>query len=183
MKDSLLDLLLHPIRMGVVQNLIGNRKFTAQQLSRLLPDVPQATLYRHLDKLLKTGIITVIEENQIRGTIEKVYGMAESLGQDVNQEQLEATKEEHIKYFFTFLTLFLDDFQKYVSKKEIDILKDGLSYRRGRYFLTDEEFEEFNNDLKNAFAKILDNEPDDGRKARIIGLVTIPDSEDKRKVD
>ena len=39
---------------------------TAQQLSEELQDVPQATLYRHLNKLEHAGVLVVAEERQVR---------------------------------------------------------------------------------------------------------------------
>lgn len=39
------DLLLHPVRLRVVQALLG-QEMTPQQLVDALGDVPQATLYR-----------------------------------------------------------------------------------------------------------------------------------------
>lgn len=175
MKTSSFDLLLHPIRMGIVQNLIGDRRMNAQQIGELMPGVPQATLYRHLNKLLEVGIISVVEENPVRGTVEKVYSMVSKAMEAVNEEAMKLTADDHKRYFFTFMTGLMEELEKYFDNKNTDVLKDGLSYRRGRYYMNEEEYAAFIDDLKNAFGKVIGNTPAPGRKARTIALVMIPD--------
>ncbi|UHA58283.1 helix-turn-helix domain-containing protein [Metabacillus litoralis] len=75
--DSKAKLILHPVRMKIVQTLIGSKEYTVQQIAARLTDVPQATLYRHLNKLLEAEVLKVVKENQIRGTVEKIYALNE----------------------------------------------------------------------------------------------------------
>ena len=46
------DLLLHPVRLRIVQALVGS-PMTPLHLKEQLGDVPQATLYRHLSQLFE----------------------------------------------------------------------------------------------------------------------------------
>ena len=46
------DIILHPVRMRILQNL-ATRNLTPLQLAEELVNVPQATLYRHLNKLVE----------------------------------------------------------------------------------------------------------------------------------
>ncbi len=181
MKQSSFEILLNPVRMGIIQNLIGDRRLSTQQLSELLPDVPQATLYRHLKLLLKAGYISVVEENPVRGTVEKIYSMnAESLN-EVNKESASLTKEEHKRYFFTYMVGLMDELERYMDKDGIDIMEDGLSYRQGRYYMTDEEYSEFISDLSRTFGNVVGNMPSSERKARTIGFVMIPEGKRPEK--
>ena len=77
MNQSKMKLILHPVRMKIIQSLLNGKNMTVQQLSQRAKDVPQATLYRHLNKLLEADLIQVVQENQIRGTVEKVYALKE----------------------------------------------------------------------------------------------------------
>jgi len=175
MKTSYFDLLLHPIRMGIVQNLIGGRRLSTQQLSELLPHVPQATLYRHLNKLLREGFISVVEENQVRGTVEKVYSLNESSLAAANEESAVLTADEYKQYFFTYMVGLMDELERYFDRGDVDVIEDGLSYRQGKYYMTDEEYSVFINDLQRTFEKVVTNMPSPDRKARTIGFVMIPD--------
>lgn len=177
MEKTSLDTLLNPIRMGIIQSLIGGRRLSTQQIGELLPHVPQATLYRHLNRLLKEGFITVAEENQVRGIVEKVYSLNVSSMEKANKESAEMTADEHKQYFFTYLLGLMDELERYFDTDGFDINKDGLSYSRGKYFMTDEEYFAFINDLSNLFARVIGNTPSPERKARTFGLVIIPDGQ------
>ena len=71
------DLILHPIRMRIILALAQGRSLTAQELGAALPDVAQATLYRHLNRLLKGGVLAVVDERQVRGAVERIYALRE----------------------------------------------------------------------------------------------------------
>lgn len=45
------DLLLHPVRIRIVQALLDGSELTTGELTARLGDIPVATLYRHVAKL------------------------------------------------------------------------------------------------------------------------------------
>ena len=49
------ELALHPVRIRILRAVAGARR-TTRELVALLPDVPQATLYRQLATLVKGGV-------------------------------------------------------------------------------------------------------------------------------
>ncbi|MEE3919206.1 helix-turn-helix domain-containing protein [Micromonospora sp. BRA006-A] len=65
---------LHPVRIRILRAAAGAR-VTTHDLVELLPDVPQATLYRHLATLVKTGMLDVVQEREVRGAVERVYAL------------------------------------------------------------------------------------------------------------
>ncbi|MDZ7834458.1 MAG: helix-turn-helix domain-containing protein [Alkalibacterium sp.] len=71
-----MDLVMHPIRMRIIQTLVINKNLSTQQISDYLPDVPQATLYRHINKLVEADFIKPVLENKVRGTVEKIYALS-----------------------------------------------------------------------------------------------------------
>jgi DNA-binding HxlR family transcriptional regulator len=163
--------------MGIIQNLVGGRRLSTQQISELLPHVPQATLYRHLNILLKEGFISIVETNQVRGTVEKIYCLNGVSMEEVNKEAAEMTPNDHKQYFLTYLLGLMDELEHYFDVEGIDIQKDGLSYTRGKYFMTDEEYMAFLQDLSSLFGRVIGNTPSPERKARTFGLVIIPDGQ------
>src|SRR4051794_12982276 len=99
-KESTVDVILHPIRMRIIQSLI-NQQRTAQQLKELLPDIPQASLYRHLKRLVEAGVIHIIDEIPNRGTIERVYSLQDPAKATISADKLNSfTKDEHLDLFF-----------------------------------------------------------------------------------
>ncbi len=49
------DLLLHPVRLRIVQAFLADRALTTSELRTELPDVPTASLYRHIAGWSKPG--------------------------------------------------------------------------------------------------------------------------------
>ncbi|MGH8128402.1 MAG: helix-turn-helix domain-containing protein, partial [Gammaproteobacteria bacterium] len=72
-KKTVIDVLLHPIRLRIVRAFLGDAKLTARDLAERLGDVPQATLYRHLNRLAEAGVLTVTSESPVRGAMERTY--------------------------------------------------------------------------------------------------------------
>src|SRR6185436_8294397 len=67
------DLLLHPARLRVLQAFLGDRTLTVADLRAELPDVPAASLYRHVGVLADAGVLTVVGERKVRGAAERSY--------------------------------------------------------------------------------------------------------------
>jgi len=173
--DSKAKLILHPVRMKIVQTLIGNKEYTVQQIATRLTDVPQATLYRHLNKLLEAEVLKVVKENQIRGTVEKIYALNEH--EVSNKSDLtKLSKDEHLNLFLTFMTHLLGQYESYLNQENIDLIKDGVSYRQAMVYLTDQELQEFMQELSQVYKKVIDNEPSNDRKARHLSTIFIPEA-------
>ncbi|WP_273124769.1 helix-turn-helix domain-containing protein [Metabacillus sp. HB246100] len=173
--NSKVKVVLHPVRLKIVQSLIGIKELNVQQLSLKLPDVPQATLYRHLNKLLEAEIIKIVKENQIRGTVEKFYSLVDQ--QVINQDDLhKLSRDEHLQLFLTFMTHLLAKYESYLNQEEIDLFKDGVVYREAIAYLSDDEFNEFVEDLSIIMKKVMDKKPSNERKARHIANIVIPES-------
>ncbi|MCD7034009.1 helix-turn-helix domain-containing protein [Metabacillus sp. GX 13764] len=181
--DAKANLILHPVRMRIVQTLVNGRELTVQEIASMLPEVPQATLYRHLKKLAEGNVIQVAAENQVRGAIEKVYKIAKE-GISLSPEEFQnSTKEEQLRVFTQFAGGLIDQFGSYVENGEIDLLKDGVSFRQVDLYLSDGEFREFVHNLKKAFEQAGGYGPRKDRKKRTIATIIIPEGEKGRKQD
>lgn len=174
MKESIMDVVLQPVRMRILQALVVGGAKTAQQIGEEMPEVPQATLYRHLNALLKAGILQIAEERQVRGTVEKTYCLPDSWAGLTAEEIMHAPKEDLFKYFMTFLMHLLGDYERYISRGAVDIKKDGLSFTQASIYATDEEFAEFAAVYGEAFSKLLPNKPSPERKLRTLATIVIP---------
>ena len=67
------DLLLHPVRLRIVKAFLGDRALTTRQLAAELPDVPAASVYRHVGRLAEAGVLHVVSERRVRGITERTY--------------------------------------------------------------------------------------------------------------
>lgn len=168
-----LEIMLHPVRMRILQTLLNGKRKTPQQMKQLLGDVTQPTLYRHIQTLLEHQLIEVVEENQRRGTVEKVYALRHAAV--FSKSELEqATKEDHGDFFLMFVTNLLNQFQAYLAEENADPRKDNVSYRQVQLRLTDEEFVQFYEQMGDVIGEYIDNEAISDRKLYTISTVIIP---------
>ena len=73
------EVLLHPVRIKILTAL-ADGEATPQQIATVAPDVPKASLYRHLNILRAVGAIREVREYRVRGTFEKVYALETETG-------------------------------------------------------------------------------------------------------
>ena len=117
------DLLIHPIRLQILQTLT-NGSLTTQEISDALPSIPKSSIYRHLRLLLTGGMIKVAETRSVRGIQEKVYRLLQAphLGPE---DVAGLTREDHLGYFTTYTATLLQGFADYLDS----ISKIGGSHR------------------------------------------------------
>ena len=64
------EIVMNPVRQRVFQYFLLHEAGTVKELRKALPDIPSASLYRHIRILTDRSILTVVGENRIRGTVE-----------------------------------------------------------------------------------------------------------------
>jgi hypothetical protein len=173
------DLLLHPVRLRIVQAFLGDRPLTTTQLRTELPDVPTASLYRHVARLVDAGVLAVVSERRVRGALERTYVLrvtAASIGLD---ELARMSSEEHRHAFMAFVAALLADFDRYLAQGDIDFLRDGVSYSLTGLWLDDAELTELRREIFRVFQPRLVNTPKPGRQRRILGSVLLPGGESR----
>lgn len=168
------DLLLHPIRLRIVQAFLNDRALTTSQLRDELSDVAPTTLYRHMTRLVDGEVLTVVAERRIRGTVERTYVLrlsAASLGLD----EVEAmTVEDHRQAFMAYVAGLLGDFDRYLARGDIDLLRDQVAYRLAGMWLSDSEFADLRSRLLEVLKPSLANTQTPDRTRRIYASILLP---------
>jgi AcrR family transcriptional regulator len=171
------DLLLHPVRLRIVEAFLGDRALTTSALAAELADVPPASLYRHVARLVNAGVLAVVAERRVRGALERTYVLrltAATVGLD---EVAAMSADDHRQAFMAFVAGLLGDFDRYLARGDIDLLRDGVGYRMAGLWLDDAEYAELLRELTRVLQPRLANPPRPGRKRRILGSVLLPGSE------
>jgi len=171
------DLLLHPVRLRIVEAFLGDRALTTSALAAELADVPPASLYRHVARLVDAGVLAVVAERRVRGALERTYVLrltAAAIGLD---EVAAMSADDHRQAFMAFVAGLLGDFDRYLARGDIDLLRDGVTYRLAGLWLDDAEYAELLRELTRVLQPRLTNPPRPGRKRRILGHVLLPGSE------
>jgi len=168
------DLLLHPVRLRIVQAFLGERALTTGQLREELPDVPAGSLYRHVARLVDGGVLAVVAERRVRGAVERTYVLRASRARIGVDEIAAMSREEHRQAFLAFLAGLIGDFDRYLAREEIDPLRDGATYNLAAMWLDDAEMAELGRELAIVLQPRLANGPRDGRTRRILATVLLP---------
>jgi DNA-binding transcriptional ArsR family regulator len=174
------DLLLHPVRLRIVQTLLGHRALTTGDLAAELPDVPPATLYRQVAVLAGAGVLEVVGERKARGAVERTYRLVLEAATVGAEEAAAMDVEQHRRAFATFVAALLADFDRYLDRNEgtPDLARDGVGYRQAAMWLTDEEFGGLLAELRAAVASRMENRPAAGRRRRVLSTVLLPGEPD-----
>lgn len=176
-----MDLILHPIRMRIIQQL-SKGTATVNQLKEWISDIPQATLYRHLNILKKNNIIYVIEERKIRGAIEKTYAIEKQNPITSVEELTKMSGEEHLKMFMTFLSNVTGQAKSYLLSNP-DLAKDPFGYNQLDLYLTSSEIEELNKGMNELLKSFISNRPSkQNEKVTLIQMV-LPELKNTRGSD
>ena len=163
------DLVLHPVRLRIILAFARGRRLTPQQVAGVLPDVPQATLYRQIERLYRGGALAVAAERRVRGAVERTYVLAEG-GASLSPEDLaKSSRDDHLGYFTAFAAGLIAQFEQYLERSEIDLLKDGVGYRQVVMNLTDEEIMEMAGALNAAVGSLLSLRTEAGSQAPHVG--------------
>lgn len=169
-----LDLFLHPVRLRIVQAFLGGRELTTAQLAAELGDLPAGNLYRHVSLLADAGVLAVVAQRRVRGTVERSYALrVEGTRVDVADWAAMST-EDHLQAFGAFVAGLLGAYERYLRRGRPDLGRDGVGYSMNAVWLTDEEFAEFNRDIVTVVQPRTALPPGKGRKRRLIASVFMP---------
>lgn len=169
------DLLLHPVRMRILQTLFDSDPLTTAQLRERLPDIAPATMYRHIAVLADAGVLEVVSEKRVRGTVERSYRVRAENAVVAPGARAAMTREAHQRAFTTFSASLMGDFDRYLAREDADPVADGVVYRQAAVWLTDEEFAAMTEEIERAVVSRIGPTTGGGRTRRIVSLVVVPD--------
>jgi hypothetical protein len=168
------DLLLHPVRLRVVQAFLGERTLTTGDLRAELPDVPVASLYRHVGLLADAGVLEIVGERKVRGAAERSYRLVDGAAHIGAEQAATASPEEHRRGFATFVAALLGDFDRYVGRGQVDLARDRVGYAQLGLWLTDDEFDEMLAEIRAALRARTGHQRGGGRRRRLVTTVFLP---------
>ncbi len=169
------DLLLHPVRMRILQTLFDADPLTTAQLRDRLPDIAPATMYRQIAVLADAGVLEVVHEKRVRGTVERSYRVRPEQAVVDPTTRAAMTREDHQRAFTTFAASLMTDFDRYLAHEDADPTSDGVVYRQAAVWLTEAEFAALIEEIESAVLARVGRARDDGGQRHVISLVVVPD--------
>jgi DNA-binding transcriptional ArsR family regulator len=176
------DLLLHPVRLRIMQAFLGDRELTTSQLGAELSDVPGPSLYRHVARLVAADVVEVVSEKRVRGAVERTYRLRLSKARITPEELAAMTADDHRQAMLAFVAGLLGAFDRYVDTGgDVDLPRDGVSYSMSGFWLDPDEYAEMLRQLNDILIDRLENTPRPGRTFRTLHAVWIPDTPAKEE--
>ena len=159
------EIVMNPVRQRIFQYLLIHETGTVKEIRKALPDVPSASLYRHMKILTDHSILKVTGENRIRGTVESIYSL--------NKSALEVNDTDGMTVQTALLGI-CESFAKYFSTGNADPKKDLLLMTTCTLILNDEEFMDFLSEINQVAVKYMDIPVKEDSKTRQITLISSP---------
>jgi DNA-binding transcriptional ArsR family regulator len=169
-----LDLLLHPVRLRIMRALLDGHPATTTQLRERLPDIPPATMYRHVATLATAGMLEVLDEKRVRGTVERTYRVRWDRATIDPTDRATMTPDDHRRAFTAFIGGLLSDFDRYLENEPTDPTADGVTYQQAALWLNDTELAGLLTEIRAAVTARLGGAPGGDRTRRMISLMAMP---------
>ena len=157
------EVVMNPVRQRIFQYFLLHETGTVKDIKKALPDVPSASLYRHIKILADSSILMIVGENRIRGTVESIYRM--------NKSALSAGDESGDAVQMSLLSICAS-FAKYFSGGNADPERDMLLFTNCTLLLTDGEFSDFLSEINEVALRYMKVEAKAGSKTRQITLIS-----------
>jgi hypothetical protein len=175
------DLLLHPVRLRILQAFLGDRALTTSELSAEMSDIPAASLYRHVARLVAGGALQVVAERRIRGAVERTYVLRQAAAR-VRVDEIDAMEAADVRaMFMAFAAGLIGDFDRYLERGAPDLIRDGVGFGIEGLWLDDAEFTDMMRDLYRVLDSRRANQPGKGRRRRLLASVLLPGDDTARK--
>lgn len=142
------------------------------QLNQLLEDIPQATLYRHVNAMFEEGLLKIVKKKKTRSGEENFYAI-NAKGYKIDQEEWgQASYHEKVNFVTYYFMYILQSYQNY--HQTIADQKDHSTFSISKLNLAESEFENFQSDLNDLINKYYNESQNDNNRERTISLVIIP---------
>lgn len=175
------EVLMHPVRMKISMALMRNNEtgLTPLEMVKVIKDVPQATLYRHIQVMAEAGIIHVIKEKKVKSVSEKYYALNETELTLDQEEWSNIPPEEKLNYISYYQLFLLSKYQNYLENlEEQNDRRDHSTFSVVELQLNNENFTQFQvelNELMKKYYQMENNKKANKLASRTVGITIIPE--------
>ncbi len=180
MNDKMVTCLCDPVKAKILFEVFEKKEVTTKQISEKHSQIPKATLYRHLSKMLADGILKVAGENQIRGTIEKIYALGFDFEENIQTMVKTNDGELYMQFFMQYMLGIMHEFLEYTSGTDINLAEDGTGFTITPVYATKDEITDALTKCSEIIRSLYHNEPNEQRQLHNICMITTPPKKQKK---
>jgi DNA-binding transcriptional ArsR family regulator len=168
-------LLLHPVRLRIVQALSG-RSLDMTSLQQRLPDLPTSSLYRHVGALRAAGLVLPgPDAPRARDQRFSLSGSTRLTAAELSGR----SAAEHHQHFTTWVATLLSRYGAYLDAAEaaggVDLGADRVGWTERSFFATEAEFDAIAAEVEAVFARAAAVPAGPGRRRRRLATLTFPE--------
>ncbi len=166
--DKLLKVLTDPVSNRILQIIRVKGEITIAEITSSSLDVPRATLYRKIEKMVEVGAIYVAYTNKVRGQTENVYKIKDIFikGSGDNQDNL--------KLVTMNLMTILGQYESYFKNDNADVNRDRLGMYNYNISLNDEDYTSMLKDILTVVDRYQSKQNSENVKLRNLYLLSAP---------
>ena len=132
-------------------------------------------MYRQVATLAEAGVLLVVDEQRVRGAVQRTYALDVAAAQVSAQDLAALSPEQHRQGFTAFVAGLLAQLDAYLASGTPDPTADQIGYRTVALWVTDEEMAELAAEMSAPVRRLLDRGPGEGRTRRLLSTVLMPD--------
>ncbi len=174
MNDKAMEYFLNPTKCRILIEIGQSNDITVTELSKKCPNIPRSTMYRHLAKMERDGMVRIISTERKRGTVEKTYAISDDLKEWPSEPSIEQMKAIYMQ----FMIKQLIDGYSYLNTEGLDVKESRLTFGVAPMYATDDEYMRAMMLIGNAIQELRENKPAPGRRLYSFVNMAIPSTEE-----
>ena len=175
------ELVLHPVRIRIVFAAMDGLPFTTSEMSRRLPDVSKASMYRHISLLAEGELLEVESEELVNGIVERHYRLLRVRAVIDPAAAAAMTNDDHRRGFAAVSASLLAEFNAYLDRPESNPTFDSVSYRQFALWLTEGERTALVQEVSAAILARATLVPSTERKRHLLTTIFFPAAMQERE--
>lgn len=169
----IVDCLSDPYRCQLFVEILRGTCSKASELHNRCPNIPRATMYRHLKRLTDDGLIEVVDEVKKRGTVERTYAPVKRVFDNMESVIQSNPSEMYFSMFMQYVLSFVQQFREFCDDSDADLTHDA-GFSMSPILATNEEINSALREIADIIGRLRENEPAEGRRFHTIGLILSP---------
>lgn len=168
--EKLLKVLTDPVSNKILQMMRVKKQAAISDILAENPNVPRATLYRKIEKMLDVGAIYVVQTRKVRGQTENIYAIKDIY---INSSKY----DDGMKIVTMSLMQIIGLYDKYFQSKNADVERDKLFLLNYAVELSDGDFSEMMKEILGVVDKYRQKQSENAR-LRNLYFISAPEGED-----
>ncbi len=169
------DLFKNQVRFKIALELIDVEEgLSILQLNKLLKEVSQATLYRHVNSMVEDDLLKVVGINRSGKVEEKLYALNTQAYKVSQEDWQSATYSERIRFITYYFMYILQNYKNYHERSVEEQSQDQSTFSLVKLNLTEETFNDFQSELGSLMEKYYNAQEREQGTERAVSLVIIP---------